>query len=80
LEFDPFFFEVFFEAEDEDPLVFFDFGVLNVEGLFAVDFFGLGLRTEENDGWIVVMGVASVMTGEESRVSVGLTEVAEFGD
>jgi hypothetical protein len=50
LEFDPFFFEVFFEAEDEDPLVFFDFGVLNVEGLFAVVFFGLGLRAEAKEG------------------------------
>jgi hypothetical protein len=64
LEFDPFFFEVFFETEDEELLVFFDFGVLNEEGLLAVAFFGLGLRAEENDGWIVVMGVASVMTGE----------------
>ena len=63
LEFDPFFFEVFFETEDEELLVFFDFGV-NEEGLLAVAFFGLGLRAEENDGWIVVMGVASVMTGE----------------
>jgi hypothetical protein len=50
LEFDPFFFEVFFETEDEEPLVFFDFGVLNVEGLFAVVFFGLGLRAEAKEG------------------------------
>ena len=64
LEFDPFFFEVFFETEDEELLVFFDFGVLNEEGLLAVAFFGLRLRAEENDGLIVVMRVASVMTGE----------------
>jgi hypothetical protein len=50
LEFDPFFFEVFFETEDEELLVFFDFGVLNVEGLFAVVFFGLGLRAEAKEG------------------------------
>ena len=50
LEFDLFFFEVFFETEDEELVVFFDFGVLNVEGLFAVVFFGLGLRAEAKEG------------------------------
>jgi hypothetical protein len=45
LDFDPFFFEVFFETGDEEVLVFFDFGVLNGEGLLAVVFFWFGIES-----------------------------------
>jgi hypothetical protein len=50
LEFDPFFLEVLFETEVEALLIFFDLGVLNEEGLVAVDFFGFGLRADSNEG------------------------------
>jgi hypothetical protein len=53
---------------------------LNGEGLLSVVFFGLGLRVEENDRWIVVMGVAFVMTGEGLGVSLEFMGVAKFGD
>jgi hypothetical protein len=49
-DFDPFVVADFFETEDEEPFVFFDFGILEVEGLLAVVFFGFGLRAEENEG------------------------------
>jgi hypothetical protein len=71
LECDPFFVEVRFDTEDEELLVFFDFGVLNVEGLLATDFFGLGLRAEESGGWMVVMG-GSINNGRIDRGFSGI--------
>jgi hypothetical protein len=49
-DFDPLFVEDFFETEDEELFVFFDFGILEVDGLLVVVFFGFGLRAEENEG------------------------------
>jgi hypothetical protein len=70
-DFDGLDFVDFFETEGEEVLdFFFDFGVLEVEGLFAVVFFGFGLRAEANDGWMVVMGVALTMGDEAIGVSV----------
>jgi hypothetical protein len=43
-----------------------------------VDFFDLGLRADENDGWMVVMGVA--LRGEESGSSVVFTGEVVIGD
>jgi hypothetical protein len=51
---------------------------LNVEGLFAVVFFGLGLRAEAKEGWMVVMGVASM--GDEEGDSVDFMGEVVFGD
>jgi hypothetical protein len=79
-DFEDFDFEVFLETEDEEVLVFFDFGVLEGEGLFAVVFFGFGLRAEEKEGWMVVMGVAFTMRGEGLGVSVDFMGEAELGD
>jgi hypothetical protein len=79
LDFEALVFDIFFETEDEEALVFFDFGVLNGEGLLAVVFFGLGLRAEENDGWMVVMGVAFTMRGEGFGESVDFIGELVFG-
>jgi hypothetical protein len=50
LDFDPLFVEDFFETEHEELFVFFDFGILEVDGLLVVVFFGFGLRAEANEG------------------------------
>jgi hypothetical protein len=49
-DFDPLFVEDFFETEHEELFVFFDFGILEVDGLLVVVFFGFGLRAEANEG------------------------------
>jgi hypothetical protein len=50
-DFDDLAFVDFFETEDEEVLdFFFDFGTLEVEVLFAVVFFGFGLRADANEG------------------------------
>ena len=78
-DFDGLAFVDFFEIEGEEVLdFFFDFGVLEVEVLFVVVFFGFGLRTDANEGWMVVMGVA--LRGEELGDSVDFMGEVVFGD
>jgi hypothetical protein len=80
-DFDGLAFVDFFETEDEEVLdFFFDFGVLEVEGLFTVVFFGFGLRAEANDGWMMVMGVALIMGDETIGVSVDFVGEVVIGD
>ena len=78
-DFDDLAFVDFFETEDEEVLdFFFDFGTLEVEVLFAVVFFGFGLRADANEGWTVVMGVALI--GDEFGESVEFMGEMVFGD
>jgi hypothetical protein len=51
---------------------------LEVEGLFAVVFFGFGLGAESNEGWMVVMGVA--LRGDVFGESVDFMGDMVFGD
>ena len=79
-DFEPLALALFFETKGEEALdFFFDLEVLEVKVLFAVVFLGLGLRAEAKDGWMVVMGVAS-MGDEEFGVSVGFAGEVVIGD
>jgi hypothetical protein len=51
---------------------------LEVDGLLVVVFFGFGLRAEENEGWMVVMGVG--LRGEEFGVSMEFVGEVVIGD
>jgi hypothetical protein len=51
---------------------------MEIRGLFAVVFFGFGLRAEADEGWMVVMRVA--LRGDEFGESVDFMGEVVFGD